>query len=123
MSDLRSQKDGKRPWASIVVRFDRRDGSSATPVGEGRLDARHDQPSNAFTHSVQFLRRARRDVEELGLADKMHHGYRRIDATGDAVKLELFVEVAGLSKAPHNMRRADLAGIRYQALIGVLANL
>src|SRR6266404_2302578 len=114
MSDFRSQK-GKRPWASIVVRFDRRDGSSATPVGEGRLDARHDQPPNAFTHSVQFLRRARRDVEELGFADEMHHGYRRIDAPSHAVKLELFVEVADLPKAPHNVRRADLAGIRYQA--------
>jgi hypothetical protein len=34
----------------------------------------------------------------------------------DAVKLELFVEVGGLPKAPHNVRRADLVGIRYQAL-------
>jgi hypothetical protein len=63
---------------------------SKCPRVMGSNDARHDQPPNAFTHSVQFLRRARRDVEELGLADEMHHGYRRIDAPSDAVKLELF---------------------------------
>ena len=51
-------------------------------------------------------------MEKLGFADEMYHGYRWIDAPSDAVKLELFVEIAGLPKASYNVRRTDPVGIR-----------
>ena len=38
------------------------------------------------------------------------------------MKFELLVEVAGLAESPRYVRRVDLAGVGYQALIGELTD-
>jgi hypothetical protein len=115
----------QRSTAKITFASPARDNITAMLSSTGRkgsFDAGHDQPADLFIHCIELLGGAGRDMKELRLAYEMHQQDGAVDALGDTVKIEFFVEVGRLAEAAHNVCRANLVSIGNEASVGEFAD-
>ena len=67
---------------------------------------------------MQLLGSTRRDVQELGLADKVNHQDGGVDPLGHTMKVKLFIEITCLPQTSNNVGGLDRPGVFDETLIG-----